>query len=65
VFYAPFVGLVVFASVTLVQCGWNGSAWTLVAPRLLHASETYRVAREERDFSAHGAAMMAAEPCVL
>lgn len=26
---------------TLAQWGWNGSGWTLVAPRLLEASVTY------------------------
>jgi hypothetical protein len=41
VFYAPFIGLVVFDAATLAQWGWNGSAWTLVAPRLLQASITY------------------------
>jgi hypothetical protein len=41
VFYAPFVGLVVADAATLGQWGWNGSAWTLVAPRLLQASVTY------------------------
>ncbi|WP_372624649.1 DUF2793 domain-containing protein [Falsiroseomonas sp.] len=41
VFYAPFVGLVVFDAATLAQWGWNGSAWTLVAPRLLQASVIY------------------------
>jgi hypothetical protein len=41
VFYAPLVGLVVFDAATLTQWGWNGSAWTLVAPRLLPASVTY------------------------
>jgi hypothetical protein len=40
VFYAPFVGLVVLDVVTLAQWGCNGSAWTLVAPRLLQASVT-------------------------
>ncbi|WP_372624733.1 DUF2793 domain-containing protein [Falsiroseomonas sp.] len=41
VFHAPFVGLVVFDAATLAQWGWNGSAWTLVVPRLLQASVTY------------------------
>jgi hypothetical protein len=41
VFYAPFVGLVVFDAATLAQWGWIGSAWTLVAPQLLQASVTY------------------------
>lgn len=41
VFRAPFVGLVVFDAATLAQWGWNGSAWTLVAPRRLEASVTY------------------------
>lgn len=41
VFHAPFVGLVVFDAATRAQWGWNGSAWTLVAPRLLEASVTY------------------------
>ena len=41
VFYAPFVGLVVFDAATLAQWGWNGSTWALVAPRLLQASVTY------------------------
>jgi hypothetical protein len=41
VFYAPFTGLVVFDAATLAQWGWNGSAWALVAPRLLEASVTY------------------------
>ncbi|WP_372623822.1 DUF2793 domain-containing protein [Falsiroseomonas sp.] len=41
VFYAPFVGLVVFDAAKLAQWGWSGSAWTLVAPRLLQASITY------------------------
>ena len=40
-FYAPFVGLVVFDAATLAQWGWNGSAWAVVAPRLLDASITY------------------------
>jgi hypothetical protein len=41
VFYAPFVRLVVLDARTLAQWGWNGSAWTLVAPRLLQASISY------------------------
>jgi hypothetical protein len=41
VFHAPFVGLVVFDAATLAQWGWSGSAWALVAPRLLEASVTY------------------------
>ncbi|WP_372623414.1 DUF2793 domain-containing protein [Falsiroseomonas sp.] len=41
VFYAPFAGLVMFDAATLAQWGWNGSAWALVAPRLLQASVTY------------------------
>jgi hypothetical protein len=40
-FYAPFVGLVVFDAATLAQWSWEGSAWTLVVPRLLQASVTY------------------------
>ena len=40
-FYAPFVGLVVFEAATLSQWGWNGTGWTLAAPRLLQASVTY------------------------
>lgn len=41
VFYAPFVGLVVCDAATLAQCGWNGNAWAVIAPRLLEASVTY------------------------
>lgn len=41
VFYAHFVGLVVFDAATLSQWGWNGSAWTLVAPRLRQATVIY------------------------
>jgi hypothetical protein len=41
VFYAPFVGLVVFDTSMLAQWDWNGSAWALVAPRLLQASVIY------------------------
>jgi hypothetical protein len=41
IFYAPFVGLVVFDAATLAQWGWNGSAWMLVAPRLLQTSITH------------------------
>jgi hypothetical protein len=40
VFYAPFVGLVVFDAAILAQWCWNGSAWSLAAPRLLEASTT-------------------------
>jgi hypothetical protein len=41
VFYAPFVGLVLFDAATLAHWGWNGIAWTVVAPRLLQASVAY------------------------
>jgi hypothetical protein len=41
VFYAPFVGLVVFDVATLAQWSWKGSAWALIAPWLLEASVTY------------------------
>ncbi len=41
VFYAPFVGLVVFDAATLAQWGWNSSAWAVVAPQLLEASVSY------------------------
>jgi hypothetical protein len=41
VFYATFVGLTVFDVDTLSQRVWNGSAWALLAPRLLEASATY------------------------
>jgi hypothetical protein len=41
VFYAPFVGLVVFDPGRLAQWGWNGSTRAIVAPRLLQASVTY------------------------
>ncbi|WP_372624615.1 DUF2793 domain-containing protein [Falsiroseomonas sp.] len=41
VFYAPCVGLVMLDVATLAQWGWAGSAWTLVAPRVLQASATY------------------------
>lgn len=41
VFHSPFVGLVVFDAATLSQWGWNGSAWTLLAPRQLEASMTF------------------------
>jgi hypothetical protein len=41
VFYAPFVGLVVFDAATLALWGWLGSTWALVAPRLLQASVAY------------------------
>lgn len=40
-FYAPFLGLVVFDAATLARWNWNGSAWAVVAPRLLEASVTY------------------------
>jgi hypothetical protein len=40
-FYAPFVGLVVFEAATLTQWGWNSSAWAVVAPRLLQARMTH------------------------
>jgi hypothetical protein len=39
--HAPFVGLVVFDAATLSQRVWTGSAWTLLAPRLLEASISY------------------------
>lgn len=41
VLHAPFVGLVVVEAATLAPWGWNGSAWTIIAPRLLQASVTY------------------------
>ncbi len=41
VFHAPFVGLMVFDASTLAQPVWTGSAWTLLAPRILEASVTY------------------------
>lgn len=41
VFHAPFVGLVVVDAVTLALWYWNGSAWVILAPRLLEASATY------------------------
>jgi hypothetical protein len=41
VFYAPFVGLVVFDAATLAQWGWNGSTWALVTARLLEGSVVY------------------------
>jgi hypothetical protein len=40
-FHAPFVGLVAFDAATLSQRVWNGSAWTLLSPRILEASVTY------------------------
>jgi hypothetical protein len=41
VYHAPFAGLVVFDATTLAQWGWNGSAWTLVGPRILEGSAIY------------------------
>jgi len=41
VFHAPFVGLIVIDAATLSQRVWNGSAWTLLAPRIIEASTTY------------------------
>jgi len=41
VFYAPLIGPVVFDAAILAQRGRNGSVWTLVVPRLLHASIPY------------------------
>jgi hypothetical protein len=41
VFHAPFVGLVVFDAAALAQRVWSGSAWTLLAPRLLEGSVSY------------------------
>ncbi len=39
--HAAFVGLVVLDAATLSQRVWNGTAWTLLAPRILEASITY------------------------
>jgi hypothetical protein len=40
-FHAPFVGLAVFDAATLAQRVWSGSAWSLLAPRLLEGSVSY------------------------
>ncbi len=40
-FYAPFVGLVVFDAATLPQWGWIGNAWVLVAPGLRQARVSF------------------------
>jgi hypothetical protein len=40
-FCVPFVGLVVFDAATLALRVWNGSAWALLAPRIIEASITY------------------------
>jgi hypothetical protein len=41
VFHAPFVGLVVVDAATLALWYWNGSAWVILAPRLLEVTATY------------------------